>query len=47
MFAVQFAASEEIEVCGTDERMPREMIDLRYPDGRIVLQQAEEFWTVL
>ena len=46
-FAVQFAASDEVEVCGTGERMPRETFDRRYPGSRIVLQLAEELWAVL
>ena len=45
--AVQFEASDEVEVCGTGERMPRETFDRRYPGSRIVLQLAEELWAVL
>ena len=46
-FAVQFAASDEVEVCSTGERMLREMFDRCYPDGQIALQLAEELWTEL
>ena len=46
-FAVQFAASDEVEVCGTGERMPRETFDCRYPDGLIVLRLAAELWPAL
>ena len=47
MFAVQFASSDEIEICGTGERMPRELFYRRNPDGRIILRLAEELWAVL
>jgi hypothetical protein len=47
MCAVQFDDSDEIDVCGTGERMPRETFDRRYPDGLIVLRLAEELWAAL
>jgi hypothetical protein len=47
VFTVQVEASDEVEVCGTGERMPWETFDQRYPDGRIVLQLAEELWAAL
>jgi hypothetical protein len=46
-FAVQFAASDEVEVCGTGERMPRETFARRSLDGLIVLRLSEELWAAL
>ena len=47
VYAIQFDGEEQVEVCGTGERMTRAAFDCRYPDGLIVLQLAEELWTEL
>ena len=40
--AVQFAGSDEVEILGTGERMPRAAFEQRYPAGLVILWLYEE-----
>ena len=45
--AIRFAASTEVEVCGTKERTTMEAFTQRYPRGVIVKVVHKELWEAL
>ena len=47
VLAIRFAASTEVEVCGTKERMTLEAFRARYPHGIIVKVVYKELWEAL
>ena len=47
VYAVQFADSDQVEILGTDERLPLAEFEQRYPAGLIIKWIEADLWEAL